>query len=183
MYRINYFLILDKKFKEAPLYQVIRNVEENFADAYAALLHKEKHKAFDIYHYVSSRNSTNSGKSKHFDFNINSLGDSINKINDINLTSKSIDEVCEKLYSILIKSSLEVLVKTISSDIAFKDNLINNLKLLNQKDVNIFDSIEILLCRPSDNTLVFLNDNIIDKINSIRNSSLNNNSNSSNIKP
>lgn len=56
--------INNSNFQNVPLYQIIRNVEENFSDAYASLLHKEKHHAFDIYHYISSRNSTNSGKSK-----------------------------------------------------------------------------------------------------------------------
>ena len=163
------------KIQQSPLYQVIRNVEENFSDAYAALLHKEKHNAFDIYHYVASRNSTNSGKSKNFDFNINSLGPSFNKVNNVNLTSESINDVCKKLYAISINSALEVLEKTISSNPEFKQNLINNLELLNQKNSDIFNSIESLLLKPIDKELIIPNKESIKNRMIIRNHSTNQN--------
>lgn len=170
------------KLQQSPLYQVIRNVEENFSDTYAALLHKEKHNAFDIYHYVASRNSTNSGKSKNFDFNINSLGKSFNQVNNVNLTSESIDDVCKKLYSISISSALEVLDKTISSNSEFKQKLINNLELLNQRNSDIFNSIESLLFQPVDNELIIPNkESIKNKMMNIRNHS--SNQDNSAIKP
>lgn len=164
------------KLQQSPLYQVIRNVEENFSDAYASLLHKEKHNAFDIYHYVASRNSTNFGKSKNFDFNINSLGSSFNQINNVNLTSESIDDVCKKLYAISISSALEVLDKTISSNSEFKQKLINNLELLNQKNSNIFNSVESLLFKEIDKELIIPNKELIrNRMMNIRNHSTNQN--------
>jgi hypothetical protein len=165
--------INNSEFKNAPLYQIIRNVEENFSDAYASLLHKEKHNAFDIYHYVSSRNSTNSGKSKNYDFNINSLGPSFNQISNINLTSESIDDICKKLYSFSIKSSLEILEKTISNNTEFKNNLEKNLIMLNQNNNNPIHSIELLLTQQN-NQLILPNQNsIINKMMNIRNHSIN----------
>ncbi len=142
--------ISQKEKNYSSLYQVIRNVEENFSDAYAALLHKEKHNTFDTYHYIAARKSTIYGNTKGFDFNINSLGQSFYKINDIHLTSKPIDEICKQLYIISINSSLEILEKTIKENDKFKQDLKNNLILLN-KNKQINESIEELLTEHIEN--------------------------------
>ena len=152
--------ISQKENNYSPLYQIIRNVEENFSDAYAALLHKEKHNNFDAYYYIASRNSTNHGKTKGFDFNINSLGQPFHKINDINLTSKPIDEICKQLYIISINSSLEVLEQTIKENDKFKQDLKNNLILLN-KNKQINESIEELLTEHMENVFQIPSKNII----------------------
>lgn len=168
--------INNNNFQNVPLYQIIRNVEEIFSDAYASLLHKEKHHAFDIYHYISSRNSTNSGKSKNYDFNINSLGKSFNEVDKINLKTETIDNICQKLYNISISSSLEVLEKTISNNLEFKTNLSKNLILLTQNQNNPINSIESLLKQDDDNKLILPNkDSIKNRMMSIRNHSINQN--------
>ena len=44
----NYPEINNKQFSNTPLYQILRNLEENFADSFSAFIHKNKLKVFSV---------------------------------------------------------------------------------------------------------------------------------------
>lgn len=134
-----------KQFTNIPLYQGLRNLEENFADSFSAFVHKNKHNLFDLYPYYS-RNSTTKANSLGYNLNINSLGESFKQVNNINFnTNISIDDICKEIYKISLQSTLDVIKNTIDKNPQFETKLIENLIKLNSFNNNYVDSINTLL--------------------------------------
>lgn len=152
-----YFKLIDtypeinkKQFSNSPLYQVLRNLEENFADSFSAFTHKNKHNLIDLYSYFSARNSTTKNNSLGFDLNVNSLGTPFEQVNSIIfnndfINNPTIDDICKELYKISLQSTLGVIKKTIDKNPQFEIKLIENLTKLNSFNNNYTDSINTLL--------------------------------------
>ena len=146
----NYPEINKNQFNNSPLYQVLRNLEENFADSFSAFIHKNKHNLIDLYSYFSARNSTTTNNSLGFNLNVNSLGEPFKQVNNIvfdnnSINNPPIDEICKSLYKISLKSTLSVIKKTIKTNPQFEIKLIENLTKLNSFKNNYTDSINTLL--------------------------------------
>lgn len=142
--------INNKQFSNSPLYQVLRNLEENFADSFSAFTHKNKHNLIDLYSYFSARNSTTTNNSLGFDININSLGTPFKQVNNVVfdndfINNPLIDTICKTLYKISLESTLSVIEKNIKTNPQFEIKLIENLTALNSFNNNYTDSINTLL--------------------------------------
>jgi len=141
--------IKNKNFNNVPLYQALRNLEENFSDSFSAFIHKNKHNLIDLYSYFSARNATTKNNSLGYDLNINSLGISFKEVNNIELNNFnenfSIDNICQQLYQISIKSTLDIIKQTIDKNSQFEVKLIENLTQLNSFNKNYKDSFNNLL--------------------------------------
>ena len=146
----NYPEINNKQFSHTPLYQVLRNLEENFADSFSAFIHKNKHNLIDLYSYFSARNATTKNNSLGFDLNVNSLGLPFKQVNNLifdnnSINNSQIDEICKTLYKISLESTLSVIEKTIKTNPQFEIKLTENLTKLNSFKNNYTDSINTLL--------------------------------------
>ena len=141
--------IKNKNFNNVPLYQALRNLEENFSDSFSAFIHKNKHNLIDLYSYFSARNATTKNNSLGYDLNINSLGISFKEVNNIELNNFnenfSIDNICQQLYQISIKCTLDIIKQTIDKNSQFEVKLIENLTQLNSFNKNYKDSFNNLL--------------------------------------
>lgn len=172
----NYPEINNKQFSHIPLYQVLRNLEENFADSFSAFIHKNKHNLIDLYSYFSARNATTQNNSLGFDINVNSIGTPFKQVNNIifnndSINNSPIDEICKTLYKISLESTLSVIEKTIKTNPQFQIKLIENLTKLNCFNNNYTDSINTLLSLENP-TIILTQQNISDVKNrmfSIRN--------------
>jgi hypothetical protein len=146
-------------FTNTPLYQVLRNLEENFADSFSAFIHKNKHNLIDLYAYSSARNTTTKNNSLGYDLNINSLGIFFKQVNNISFNNNfgnnfSIDNICKELYTISLESILDVIKKTIKTNPQFETKLIENLTKLNCFNNNYTDSINTLLSLENPTTIL-----------------------------
>lgn len=162
----NYPEINNKQFSNTPLYQVLRNLEENFADSFSAFIHKNKHNLIDLYSYFSARNATTKNNSLGFDLNVNSLGLPFKQVNNLIFDNNSInisqiDEICKTLYKISLESTLSVIEKTIKTNPQFEIKLTENLIKLNCFNNNYTDSIDTLLSL-EDPTIILTQQNTSD---------------------
>ncbi len=119
-------------YKDLPLYQMNRSLEEHFADSYSAIILSKRYGILPE-EYIKIRNGNDSlgiTRTKGFDININRLDDTFKKLKEINYEKDGIDIVIQKLYQIALSSSKEIMnnhLKLVRTDDVL-NRLKNNLK-------------------------------------------------------
>lgn len=122
-------------FKDLPLYQMNRSLEEHFADSYSSIILSKRYNS-NSQDYIDIRNGNDSlgvNRTKGFDININRLDNNeFNKLSSINYEKVGIDVVIKQLYEVALAGSKEVMsnqLKLVRND-NFLDKLQSNLNSL-----------------------------------------------------
>ena len=89
-------------YKDLPLYQMNRSLEEHFADSFSAIILSKRYEVLPE-EYIKVRNGNDSlglTRTKGFDININRLNDTFKKLKEINDEEDEIDIVIQKLLKL-----------------------------------------------------------------------------------
>ncbi len=119
-------------YKDLPLYQMNRSLEEHFADSFSAIILSKRYEVLPE-EYIKVRNGNDSlgiTRTKGFDININRLDDTFKKLKEINYEKDGIDKSIIQLYKIALSSSKEIMnnhLKLVRTDDVL-NRLKNNLK-------------------------------------------------------
>ena len=115
-------------YKDLPLYQMNRSLEEHFADSFSAIILAKRYEVLPE-EYIKVRNGNDSlgiTRTKGFDININRLNDTFKKLKEINYEKDGIDIVIQKLYQIALSSSKEIMNNHLK--LVRTDDVLNRLK-------------------------------------------------------
>ena len=115
-------------YKDLPLYQMNRSLEEHFADSFSAIILSRRYGVVPE-EYINIRNGNDSlgiTRTKGFDININRLDDNFKKLREVNYEKDGIDKTIIKLYQIALSSSKEIMNNHLK--LVRTDDVLNRLK-------------------------------------------------------
>ena len=123
-------------YKDLPLYQINRSLEEHFADSFSAIILAKRYGTL-LEDYVKIRNGSDSlglTRTKGFNININRLNDNFKQLSKVDYEKDGIDIVVKQLYEISLASS-----KGVMSDYfkLARDNIVLNRLKFNLNSLGI----------------------------------------------
>ena len=115
-------------YKDLPLYQMNRSLEEHFADSFSAIILSKRYGVLPE-EYIKIRNGNDVlglTRTKGFDININRLDDNFKKLKEIDYERDGIDKSIIQLHQIALSSSKEIMNNHLK--LVRNDDVLNRLK-------------------------------------------------------
>ena len=115
-------------YKDLPLYQMNRSLEEHFADSFSAIILSKRYGVLPE-EYIKIRNGNDSlglTRTKGFDININRLDDNFKRLSKIDYEKDGIDKSIIQLHQIALSSSKEIMNNHLK--LVRTDDVLNKLK-------------------------------------------------------